>query len=127
MANEPITVLDFDAVKRETRNIKIAGVHYPMMDPEDYSIEENALFRNAQKLLNELSTNPTPENIKTAKAKRDELVLTFVPGLKDNPIFESLKPQMKEGIINAFFEALAEIDYRPKPETKENEESSPNP
>lgn len=122
---ESITVLDFDAIKREKRNVKIDGVHYPLMDPESFGTEEKAEYRNLRKLQLELGENPTPANIKAEKAQRDKLVKIFVPGLVDNPVFDLLKEPFKEQIIEVFFEALETVDYRPKPGEQTTETDQP--
>lgn len=123
MAEEKRVLLTFSTLLKPTDFISIDEVDYPFLGPGNFGPEVNALNRNRHRLNQQLYENPTPENLETAIKGRDELVFKFVPGLKDNPVYEKLDEAFKDSIVEIFFERAAALDYRPKP--KEPEANKP--
>lgn len=116
-------VLDFDALVRVKRTVKIKGVHYELLDPEIYGIEQQTGLLKTRKLFDQLRNNPNKANIEAYTKAQDEFVLMVVPSLKGNPVFNELPYQFKEAIIETFFGLVLALKYEPKIEEVPNSQS----
>ncbi len=108
-------VLDFDALVRVKRTVKIFGVHYEMLSPEVYGIEQQSVLLKTRKTIQEYQANPKPSNIEAYKKSQDELIQMIVPALKDNPVYDEIPYQFKEAIIETFFGLVNDLKYLPTP------------
>jgi hypothetical protein len=119
-------VLDFDALVRVKRTVKIFGVHYEMLSPEVYGIEQQGVLLKTRKSIQEYQANPKPANIQAYQKSQDELIFMIVPGLKDNPVYEEIPYQFKEAIIETFFGLLNDLKYLPVAPEETDQESEPS-
>lgn len=108
---EPLVVLDFDALERTERVIKISGVAHPLLSPEIYGPEVQASFLNSRKMFQQYRDNPTKDNLQALNKSQDEFIRVIVPSLKDYPV-EELPDRFKESVVETFFALVAAVDYR---------------